>query len=68
LDSLTPRERDVLDAVLLGKANKVIAFDLGISLKTVEQHRGRMMTKMQARRVADLFRLLQHQEGVSMLA
>lgn len=68
LDSLTPRERDVLEAVLLGKANKVIAFDLGISLKTVEQHRGRMMSKMQARRVADLFRFLQHQEGVSVLA
>lgn len=56
---LTPREREVLDAVMEGKANKVIAFDFGVSLKTVEQHRSRMMSKLGVRKVADIFRLLQ---------
>lgn len=55
---LTPREREVLDAVMAGKANKVIASDFGVSLKTVEQHRGRMMNKLGVRKVADIFRLL----------
>ena len=59
LASLTPREREVLDAVMDGKANKAIAFDFGVSLKTVEQHRGRMMNKLGVRKVADIFRLLQ---------
>ena len=59
LASLTPREREVLDAVMEGKANKVIAFDFGVSLKTVEQHRSRMMSKLGVRKVADIFRLLQ---------
>lgn len=59
LASLTPREREVLDAVMEGKANKVIAFDFGVSLKTVEQHRSRMMRKLGVRKVADIFRLLQ---------
>ncbi|NYG32827.1 response regulator transcription factor [Sphaerotilus montanus] len=59
LASLTPREREVLDAVMEGKANKVIAVDFGVSLKTVEQHRSRMMSKLGVRKVADIFRLLQ---------
>ncbi|MDZ7858897.1 response regulator transcription factor [Sphaerotilus sp.] len=59
LASLTPREREVLDAVMEGKANKVIAADFGVSLKTVEQHRSRMMGKLGVRKVADIFRLLQ---------
>lgn len=59
LASLTPREREVLDAVMEGKANKVIACDFGVSLKTVEQHRSRMMSKLGVRKVADIFRLLQ---------
>ncbi len=59
LASLTPREREVLDAVMEGKANKVIAVDFGVSLKTVEQHRSRMMNKLGVRKVADIFRLLQ---------
>ena len=58
-ESLTPRERDVLDAVIAGKANKVIALDFGIGLKTVEQHRSRMMSKLGVRKVADIFRLMQ---------
>jgi FixJ family two-component response regulator len=54
LDSLTVREREVLGKVIEGKMNKVIADDLGISIKTVEAHRGKMMDKMGARSIADL--------------
>lgn len=63
LKSLTPREREIMDAVVAGHANKVIAIDFGISIKTVEQHRGRMMAKLGARKVADLFHLLKAVEG-----
>ncbi|WP_247887343.1 response regulator FixJ [Azospirillum sp. SYSU D00513] len=45
---LTPRERDVLQCLLEGKSNKIIAFDLSISPRTVEIHRARVMEKMQA--------------------
>lgn len=54
---LTPRERQVLDLVVAGKPNKVIAAELGISAKTVEIHRGRVMEKMRASSVADLVRV-----------
>ena len=54
LESLTPREREVLDLVVAGKANKVIAGDLNLSQRTVEIHRARVMEKMQARSLADL--------------
>jgi two-component system, LuxR family, response regulator FixJ len=54
LDSLTARERQVLDLVLEGQLNKVIADKLGISIKTVELHRSRVMTKMHARSIAQL--------------
>lgn len=64
LASLTPRERDVLDAVIAGKANKVMASEFGISLKTIEQHRGRMMAKLGARKVADVFRLLRQLDAL----
>ena len=57
LGTLTPREREVLDEVLKGKANKVIALDLGISERTVELHRGRVMKKMAARSLAELMHL-----------
>ena len=53
---LTPREREVMSLVLEGKANKVIAIDLGISERTVELHRGRVMHKLGARSVPDLIR------------
>jgi len=56
LDLLTPRERDVLDMIAEGKLNKQIAFDLGITQRTVEVHRARVMEKMQAKTVADLLR------------
>lgn len=55
LDMLTPREREVFDAMLAGKISKVIGDELGISTRTVEQHRARVMEKMQANSVADLF-------------
>ncbi|TYC48318.1 response regulator transcription factor [Rhodobacterales bacterium] len=58
LDSLTPREREVLQHVASGRLNKQIAGDLGVALKTVKVHRGRMMSKMGVRRVADLVRAL----------
>jgi len=55
-ESLTPRERDVMEQVVLGKMNKQIAADLGISLVTVKCHRSQLMRKMGARSVADLVR------------
>jgi FixJ family two-component response regulator len=54
LASLTPREREVLDMVVLGRLNKIIADQLDISIKTVEVHRARVMEKLEARSVADL--------------
>jgi two-component system, LuxR family, response regulator FixJ len=57
LTYLTPREREVMDLVIEGKQNKIIAADLGISPKTVEIHRGRVMEKMQVESVAELVRL-----------
>jgi FixJ family two-component response regulator len=53
-DLLTPREQDVFRLVLAGRLNKQIARELGISEKTVKVHRGRVMAKMGARRVAHL--------------
>ena len=57
LATLTPREREVFDLVVLGKLNKVIAYELSISPRTVEIHRGRLMHKMGARNLADLVRM-----------
>jgi len=51
---LTPREREVMDLVITGKANKVIALELGLSMKTVEFHRAHMMKKMKVDSVAEL--------------
>jgi FixJ family two-component response regulator len=57
LDSLTPRERQVMDMVVDGAANKVIAIDLTLSERTVEIHRAKVMEKMGARSVAHLVKL-----------
>lgn len=57
LATLSPREREVMSHVIVGRLNKQIAGDLGISLKTVKAHRGRVMAKMQVRSVAELVRL-----------
>ncbi|HEY7673253.1 MAG TPA: response regulator transcription factor [Gammaproteobacteria bacterium] len=56
---LTPREREVMDKVVKGCANKVIAMDLGVSQRTVELHRARVMQKMGARSLAELVRFAQ---------
>jgi len=58
LETLTPREREVLDLVVHGKANKVIAGDLNLSQRTVEIHRARVMEKMQASSLAHLVRMV----------
>jgi two-component system response regulator FixJ len=55
---LTPREREVLDLVTVGKANKVIAGDLDVSQRTVEIHRARVMEKMGASSLAHLVRMV----------
>jgi len=57
LESLTQREREVLGLIVAGKLNKQIADDLGISIKTVEVHRSRVMEKMGANSVAELVQL-----------
>jgi FixJ family two-component response regulator len=51
---LTPRETEVMHRVVSGQANKVIALDLGVSQRTVELHRARVMRKLQMRSLAEL--------------
>ena len=58
LNSLTAREREVLGLMTLGKQNKVMAGELGVSQRTVEIHRARVMDKMQARSLAQLVRMM----------
>ena len=58
LDTLTHREREVMDRILLGKLNKVIADELGIAMRTVEVHRSRIFEKMGVRSAVELARLL----------
>jgi FixJ family two-component response regulator len=58
IESLTPRERDVMHRVVDGKPNKVIAAELRISQRTVEIHRARVMAKMHAESLADLVRMV----------
>lgn len=57
LAELSPRERDVLQGVIDGKPNKVIALDLGISPRTVEVYRANLMTKMRAASLSELVRM-----------
>ena len=58
LESLTPREREVLDLMTQGKQNKTIGQDLGVSPRTVEIHRARVMEKMNVQSVAELVRMM----------
>jgi two-component system response regulator FixJ len=57
LQALTPRERDVLDGLAQGLPNKTIAYDLGISPRTVEIHRANLMTKLEAQSLSEALRI-----------
>jgi two-component system, LuxR family, response regulator FixJ len=57
LQALTPREREVLDGLAKGLPNKTIAYDLGISPRTVEIHRANLMTKLEVRSLSEALRL-----------
>lgn len=57
LASLSSRERQVLDGLVSGKPNKIIAYDLGISIRTIEIYRAHVMTKMGANSLSDLIRM-----------
>jgi two-component system response regulator FixJ len=57
LQALTPRERDVLDGLAKGLPNKTIAYDLGISPRTVEIHRANLMTKLGVRSLSEALRI-----------
>jgi len=58
LEALSSREREVLDLILAGKMNKVIADELGISMRTVEVHRAHIFDKMNVKTAVELARLL----------
>ncbi len=58
LQTLTPREQEVMKMVVAGKRNKVIAMELSVSQSTVEAHRARVMEKMEARSLSDLMRMV----------
>jgi two-component system response regulator FixJ len=57
LARLSPMQRRVLEGILAGKPNKTIAFDLGVSAKTVETHRARVMLKLHAESLVELVRI-----------
>jgi FixJ family two-component response regulator len=57
-DTLTQREREVLELVLAGRLNKQIAADIGISLATVKAHRGHVMRKMKTQSLTELVRMV----------
>jgi len=63
LESLTPREREVLTLMTRGKPNKVMAAELGVSQRTVEIHRARVMEKSGADSLAQLVRMVLDLEG-----
>jgi two-component system response regulator FixJ len=56
-DALTPRERDVLGGVIAGKPNKIMAFELGISQRTIEVHRAALMARTCAANLSELIRM-----------
>jgi two-component system response regulator FixJ len=65
LKLLSEREREVLTGLVAGKPNKIIAYDLGISARTVEVYRANVMTKMQADSLSDLVRMALLESGAS---
>lgn len=58
LASLTPREREVLEHLVAGEANKLIAYELGASMRTIEHHRAKIMSKMRAGSLPELVRMV----------
>jgi len=58
LSSLTPREREVLQHLGLGKPNKVVAYDMGLSVRTVEGYRANIMTKLHVRTIGELMQIV----------
>ena len=62
-DRLSGRESQVIDLVYAGKTNKSIGISLGISIKTVEKHRGKAMKKMEVTSLAELVRLIDRERG-----
>ncbi len=60
---LTPRERDVFDHLVKGCPNKIVGHELGISSRTVELHRAKVMSKLQARSLSDIVRIALAAEG-----
>jgi two-component system response regulator FixJ len=64
LGLLSEREREVLDGLVAGKPNKIIAYDLGISARTVEVYRANVMTKMQADSLSELVRMVLLSGGI----
>lgn len=65
LSTLTPREKEVLECLVMGKLNKITAHDLGMSIRTVETHRARIMQKMEARSLSELVRMVISAQGAS---
>ena len=57
MNSLSPRERQVLECIVAGKANKLIAYDLHISVRTVEVHRTRLLLRLGTRSIAEAIRI-----------
>jgi two-component system response regulator FixJ len=57
LNGLTPREKDVLEGLVVGYPNKTIGYDLGISARTVEIHRANLMNKLKVNNLSDLLRI-----------
>lgn len=63
MNTLTEREKEVMEQVVAGKANKVVAIDLNVSQRTVEIHRANVMEKMKAKSLAQLVRLVMKARG-----
>ena len=57
MGTLSPREREVLEGLLTGQPNKLIAYHLGISVRTVDVHRARMIERLGVRQLAEVIRL-----------